>query len=147
MASIAAERLAVPSPVVITPPSPGWMSNPWVIRTSHHSGVEYQDTLRLRANGTIEIQKSNSTQSTPWATSCTLTCAGLSGVTVDGRHFLIQFNSASGQLTCTFGPASSQGIHSLGDRGPNDTWVAQEGGPSTVEPPPPGSQDSGPSHG
>ena len=140
MASIAAERLAVPSPAVITPANPGWMSNPWVITTSHHSGVEYQDTLRLRANGTIEIQKSNSTQSTPWATSCMLTCTGLSGVTVDNKPFLIQFNSATNKLTCIF-----QDALSLAHIGPNETWVAQEGGPGTGKKPP-GSPDPGPSH-
>jgi hypothetical protein len=127
MASIAAERLAVPSPVILNPnpANPGWMSNPWKVKTTSVPGVEFQDTLRLRANGTIEIQKSNSTQSTLWATSCMLSCAGLSGVTNKGnKPFLIQFDSAKNRLTCKF---LSPGTNSLLP-GTGATWVAEEGG-------------------
>jgi hypothetical protein len=143
MTSFAAERIAVPTPVVVAPVDPGWMSNPWKVLTTNVFGVATQDTLRLRANGTIEIQKSHSATSTVWAKGCQLTCAGLSGVTVDNRPFLIQLNSATKQVTCTFQHAQSQGTNS--QPGPTQTWVAEEGGPNTVQPPP-GSPNPGHSH-
>lgn len=146
MASIAAERIAVTPPLVITPQNPGLMSYPWKVISTSVNGVAREDILRLRTNGTIELQGSHSAKSTLWATSCMLTCAGLSGVTVDNRQFLIKLDAATGKLTCTFpAPAQSQAAQTLGHKpGPDGTWVAEEGGPNTM---PPDSRDSGPSKG
>jgi hypothetical protein len=167
MTSFAAEKrpVPVPTPVVVTPANPGWMSNSWrVIKASINgmetpvNGVESHDTLRLRADGTIQLQK-NHGQTTLWGTSCMLTSAGLSGVTADVNHtpFLIQFNSANHQVTCTFfqtlalargtdpkvcGPGGTGGVV-CGPGGTGATWVAEEGGAPEPEPP----SGSGPSHG
>ena len=44
MASIAAERVFPTQPLVVGPPSPGWMSNPWHVISTSVSGVTTQDT-------------------------------------------------------------------------------------------------------
>ncbi len=141
MASIASERTAVPSPVIITPQVPGWMSPPWLVMTTQTMGVTKNDTLRLRADGTIQQKGVHATAWKTWATSCQLSCAGLSGITVDHKPFLIKFDSANKYVTCTLQHPVGLTGQSLGP-GPTESWMGNEGG-GTIEPPPDDPDGSG----
>jgi hypothetical protein len=121
------------------------MSNPWMIDSAAAAEMAQQDTLRLRTNGTIAIQRSSLGDTETWATwgtDCQLTCQGLAGLTVDNVPFLILFDIATGKMTCTIPDPGSDPGSSLnaGQRvqgndghftvnGPIAIWVAEEGGP------------------
>jgi hypothetical protein len=179
MAIFAARKLDVTSdmtPAVTPEPSPTvppvpvtifrtqeWMSNPWTIISSIDvPGMTQNDTLRLRTNGTLAIQKSSSGDTETWATwgtECQLTCLGLQGLTMNNLSFSIQF-TPTGQVTCTVedpnlipdpnpNPSSSSNSNSNSNfkvvpnqhlqiptmvNGSVAVWVAQDGGGGSNRP-------------
>lgn len=90
----------------------GWISGPWLISSVTGSpGVGMNDVLYFQST-TIEIQRSNETQTETmhWATSCRVTNdGGLSGTrSSDGQTFVIKRDPSTGLLTCTFSDNTQQ---------------------------------------
>jgi hypothetical protein len=90
----------------------GWMNKSWYIQSvtpgTYDLGVATTDRLTFTST-TVELQKSGETSTSIWGTSCQVTSDGLTGVrSLDGRPFLMQLNSGTGQVTCTFPDTTQQ---------------------------------------
>lgn len=117
-------RSVVTQPASTNRENPSWMSMPWrVLSTDAGLGLVSADTLLFWVPGTVKILKGGQTQD--WGKSCQVTSEGLSGFTVDGRPFLIQYQSGNGKgrLTCQVHPLAASTIRT----DPGGTWIAEDG--------------------